>query len=70
MYRVDGVVYDVRPAESPREPGHDELEDLIRLLYLRGPGVTAPGEQRPRYCLRGTGPELPAGPLVQLARTR
>ena len=55
MYLVGGVVYDVRPAESPRESGHDELEDLIRLIDLRRPGVTAPGERLPMVLPRRNG---------------
>ena len=56
-YEVDGVVYDVRPVES----GHQDLEVFIKILYLRGPGVSRPGETRPRYTLRDMYPIEPAG---------
>jgi hypothetical protein len=62
-YRVDGEVYELRPVEGAGESGHEDLEALIKLLYLRGPGVANPGEKRPRYCLRDTRPLEPAGSL-------
>ena len=53
-YEVDGLAHDVRPVEGPEESGHEELETLIKLLYLRGPGVANPGEAWPRYSLKDT----------------
>ena len=60
-YGVDGAAYELRPVDGPEESGRAELEALIKLFYLRGPGVANPGEDQPRYCLKDATPLEPAG---------
>ena len=48
-FEVDGTEHHLGPwsGESP-----DEIETRIRIAYLRGPGVSRPGVERPMYSLK------------------
>ena len=57
-FMVDGVEYEVGGGGG--DASRADVETLVKLFYLRGPGVANPGEARPRYCLRDSRPQEPA----------